>query len=235
LNKNSSEHPHFTAVIMPEITTIKAPCRNCHRETIHAVLCADAETADDFIEGVGSVWWRTTSEMLKCRGCGAVSLRQSELFSEGNEPAFYFYPPRVSRRRPSWNTQLPLGLLHMMNEVYSALDADNRRLALMGARTVLDMLMLDKVGDTGTFEQKLKAMEELGFVTVRGREFLDAALDAGNAAAHRGYNPKAEDLARVMDIIENMLQNVYVLEDAARTLRERTPPRHARKQRDEAP
>jgi hypothetical protein len=45
----------------------------------------------------------------------------------------------------------------------------------------------DKVGDVGTFEQKLKALEDDGYVSKRNREVLDAALDAGNATAHRGH------------------------------------------------
>jgi hypothetical protein len=35
-------------------------------------------------------------------------------------------------------------------EVYRSLDADNRRLPMRGARTLVDMLMTEKVGDVGT-------------------------------------------------------------------------------------
>jgi len=75
-----------------------------------------------------------------------------------------------------------------MTEIYAALHADSRSLALMGARTLVDMAILDKIGDAGSFQKKLELMEQKGFVARENRQFLSAALDAGNAAAHRGYN-----------------------------------------------
>jgi hypothetical protein len=95
----------------------------------------------------------------------------------------------------------------------------------MGARTVVDMLLMDKVGDLGTFSEKLTQLEGDGFVGRKNREFLGAALDAGNAAAHRGYQPKKEHLDHVMDIVENVLQAVYILEEAADELKKSTPAR----------
>lgn len=94
---------------------------------------------------------------------------------------------------------------------------------MMGARTLLDMLMVQKVGDVGSFKQKLKKLQAGGFVSADNVEILDAALDAGNAAAHRGHAPNASDVNTVMDIVENLLQAVYVLPDMAQRLKETTP------------
>jgi hypothetical protein len=114
----------------------------------------------------------------------------------------------------------------MLEEVYSALHSDSRCLAMMGARTVLDLVFVDKVGDVRTFGEKLKALEELGVIGAQNREFLSAAVDAGSAAAHRGFKPNEKDLGLVLDIVENLLQAVYVLEDAASELRKRIPTRN---------
>jgi hypothetical protein len=89
----------------------------------------------------------------------------------------------------------------------------------------MDLVIVDKVGDVGTFAQKLEELEKQGFVGTQNRLFLDAALDAGSAAAHRGYTPESEDINHVMDIIENLLQAVYALERAAQRLKRSTPPR----------
>jgi hypothetical protein len=35
----------------------------------------------------------------------------------------------------------------VLREVYRSLDANNKQLPMMGARTLIDMLMVDKVGD----------------------------------------------------------------------------------------
>ena len=81
---------------------------------------------------------------------------------------------------------------------------------MMGARTLVDMVILEKVGDVGTFKDKLKALEKAGYVSSQGREVLYAALDLGSAAAHRGHAPTETEVQSVMDIVENMLQAVYV-------------------------
>jgi hypothetical protein len=58
---------------------------------------------------------------------------------------------------------------------------------------------------------------------------LESALDVGSAAAHRGYAAKVDEVNIVMDIVENLLQAVYVFPDVARKLKESTPPRPPRK------
>jgi hypothetical protein len=118
----------------------------------------------------------------------------------------------------------------MIHEIYRSLDANNLRLPMMGARTLIDMLMVDKVGDVGTFDEKLKKLEGLGVISSRNREVLAAALDVGNAAAHRGHAPKTEEVNAVMDIVENLLHAVYVLPKMAEDLKKNTPPRPGKRQ-----
>ena len=122
------------------------------------------------------------------------------------------------------NVPIELDVPDLLTEIYSALHANNRRLATMGARTLLDMVMTDKVTDVGRFDQKLDALEK-EFVTTKQREFLEAALDVGNAASHRGHCPTAKQLDQVMDIVESILQQIYVLPNAAAELKKSTPPR----------
>lgn len=100
---------------------------------------------------------------------------------------------------------------------------------MVGARTLVDMLMVEKVGDVGTFKEKLKKLVTAGFVSASNQEVLEAALDAGNAAAHRGHRPKASEVSAVMDIVESLLQAVYVLPGMAESLKKTTPPRPSKK------
>ncbi len=113
----------------------------------------------------------------------------------------------------------------VLHEVYEALNAGHFRLAVMGARAVLDIMIVDKVTDVGRFDQKLDALVKNDFITKKQREFLDAALDAGNAASHRGHCPKLGDLKRVLDIVESLLNQIYVLPDFGQEVRKNTPQR----------
>lgn len=90
--------------------------------------------------------------------------------------------------------------------------------------------MREKIGDDkGTFTKNLKALEETGVIGRKNREFLAAALDAGSAAAHRGYIPKSEDVDHAMTIVENLLEAAYVLDEAAGSLKRSTPRRNENK------
>jgi hypothetical protein len=116
-------------------------------------------------------------------------------------------------------------MMILLGEIYRALDADNRALPMMGARALVDMVMVDKVGDVGEFGTKLKRLREEGFISSKNQEILDIALDAGSAAAHRGFAPKESDVHVVMDIVENLLQSVYVFDKTAREIKKATPRR----------
>jgi hypothetical protein len=162
----------------------------------------------------------TTFETLQCLGCEEVSVRESTEHDAYGTATPRYYPPRISRRTPRWKPQLPPAIAAVVDEVYRALQADSPRLATIGARTIVDMVILDKVGDVGSFGEKLAELERQGYVGRRNREFVAAALEAGSAAAHRGVAPDVADLSRVMDIVESLLESVYVLEDAADRLRQ---------------
>jgi hypothetical protein len=214
---------------MSDLQVTRAPCRRCHRDTNHHVLSVRKVDSTAELDNGQELWFQDTYEMLQCGGCEVVCLRHTHVWSEDPEPEVTYYPPPVSRAMPQWSHKLPYKLNSLIGEIYTALHADSRRLALMGARTAIDIVLLEQVGDKGTFEHKLLELEKQGIVGRRSREVLAAALDAGSAAAHRGYLPRKEHLASVMDIVENVLQTVYVLEDAAADLRKTTPQRQKRK------
>jgi hypothetical protein len=212
----------------PPITT--APCNQCGHDTDHVVLKSKTRIEKD--EEYGA-WWETRHRMIECCGCHSISLEKAVNSSEEPGSETEYYPPRASRRKPTWANDFipigPKGLDALLSEIYSALHADNRRLATMGARALLDIVITDQVKDIGSFVQKLNALESGHFISKKQREFLEAALDAGNAATHRGHRPSPEDLNLVMDIVENVISQIYVLPAAAKQLKKSTPQRKKRK------
>jgi Domain of unknown function (DUF4145) len=167
--------------------------------------------------------------VLQCCGCQEVVLRRT-VGSEGDpEPEVTYFPPMMSRHLPLWRYNLPRDSRYLLEEIYNSLDASSLRLPMMGARTLLDMLMNDKISDIGGFKEKLKELEKAGFISSQNRDVLFAALDLGSAAAHRGHAPDRLEVQSVMDIVENVLQAVYVLPRIAKRLKAATPPRPPRK------
>lgn len=212
------------------LTIERIHCNQCRQNTRHRLLHRIVDTDSEELDFGPTLTYTITSETLQCCGCGEVILRRSIFhdFAPGDVTVQYF-PPAVSRHPPSWRHKCPGALRDVMDEIYRSLDGDNRRLPMMGARTLVDMLMTDKVGDVGTFDEKLKKLEGLGVISVINRDVLSAALDVGHAAAHRGHAPKIDDVNAVMDIVENLLHAVYVLPDEAVKLKLTTPHRPTKK------
>lgn len=206
---------------------IRSSCAECAKETYHKLL---HELSHDEVDedGCGHTW-TTTNRMLECCGCHAVSFVR--VFTSTAYDGFekQQFPPAISRRKPSWSndslSDVPQDIDSLMDEVYAALHANSRRLAAMGARTMIDMLMTDVVKDIGGFQAKLDALVTHDFITKRQRNTLEVALDAGSAAVHRGHKPSIHDLNLVMDIVEGILAQIYVHPDAGKRLQGSTPPR----------
>jgi len=168
--------------------------------------------------------------VLQCRGCEEVILRRTFHYLEasGYPPGGWdvrYFPPATFRKSPEWHEKLPEEFRSLLYELYRSLDDESLRLPLMGARTLVDMLMLEKVGDIGGFKAKLKKLEEDGYVSSHGREVLEAALEIGSAATHRGHAASISEVQAVMDIVENMLQAVFIFPEVAEKLKSATPPR----------
>lgn len=217
-------------------TSVKAPCNQCQYPTRHNVLY-EKELMHHEDEGVvHCLWGKEKYELLQCRGCEGISLRVSEWSSdnlaEGRrlEPMVKYYPPRIARREPPWSLNLlfeAYTIYDLLRETYVALQNNCPRLAAMAARSVLDHVMTDKLGDIGGFEQKLSHFEP-EYVSRKQRQMLERVLNVGDAAIHRSYEPKPQDLDSMMNIVEGLIQQIYVDADAAARLK--APPRSREKQ-----
>lgn len=210
-------------------TTVWSHCNECGQETKHDVVHQAKRVRtydqDQYSIDVGSNW-----TILQCSGCEEVAMRRVDWCSEDdpqdgpNNPTFF--PARVSRRKPVWLTleDAPSSYIGMLDEVYAALHADSRRLAIMGARAIIDVVITRTVGDQGNFAKGLEELETRDLIGKRDRSIIEAAIEAGSAAMHRGHQPTTDDVNVVIDIVERMIQ-AELLEVKAKALAATTPPR----------
>jgi transcriptional regulator CtsR len=143
----------------------------------------------------------------------------------GAGPETYF-PPRISRRKPAWIDRHEVAdeYVELLGEVYVALHADSGRLAMMGARALIDVVIRRLVGDQDNFGRGLDALVDKDLVSNRDREIIKAAINAGHASAHRGHKPSSTDVNVVIDIVERMI-HAEILTEQAEALKEATPQR----------
>lgn len=116
------------------------------------------------------------------------------------------YPRKLIRDMPYWVSYLNRKYIELFTEVYISLNFGHRSLPLMGLRTLLDMYIIEKIGDVGTFQKKLQKLYDERFISSTSFELLKLALEYGHAAVHRGYKAESEEILGVLDIIENLFK-----------------------------
>lgn len=146
-------------------------------------------------------------EITECCGCKKINLNVYERKDPRIEDEIILtYPNNQVRDIPKWIVNLKINYIGLFREVYTSLNCGNITLPLIGARTLLDLYIVEKIGDVGTFKNKLEKLLEQNFITQVQKDFLSVALEYGNAAAHRGYVAELEEVNKVLDIIESLFR-----------------------------
>ena len=208
----------------------KAHCNTCDGEKNHLVLHDISTTwQDDEYNIDGGDSYAT----MQCAGCDGIKLRHRSWFSEADEDTVTYFPPAIFRKKPEWINQLWLELdsdnqfvYTRLDEIYIALQHNLSSLAAMGIRSLLERIMIAKVGgDCGTFAKNAAEFGKLGYLSQKQLERLDAILDAGHAAIHRAFEPSKADIITLVDLTEHIVETVYVHEGQVEILKKRVPAR----------
>ncbi len=204
--------------------TARAFCNGCRRETNHRYTPIHTRNYTEGDEAhprpLCEAW-----DLLVCLGCNAVHIRYTLSSPEWIKPEVSEFPSRQTRCTPSWQSNLPPEVRSMHCEVYDALRAKAPCCATMGMRALIDMALTQVVGDKGSFPDNLAAAVQAGHLTSQERKTLEAAIEAGSAAAHRGFTPNEQQIEDVLGIVEHLLQGFYVLGPVSARLRDQIPPR----------
>jgi hypothetical protein len=222
-------------------TMRKAHCNKCLRSTNHEVLFRqETSWSEDIAVGDGNyhpISGEDIYSLLKCRGCDEVRFLHEHQFSEEwdeDGPVLNrdYYPPQITRQKPEWvvfGLPIKLGLYEfgeLIDEIYRALPIKATRLAAMGIRALVEKMMIDKVGDKGTFEQNIRSFFEAGYVApVQQDAFKSILVEAGHAAMHRGWEPSLDDVNTLLDIVESLIKATYIDPAKAQQVGQRIPPR----------
>lgn len=198
--------------------------RNCEIKGHHRVSDSD-----------GRVDWWCDWYLLVCCGCDHVFAQSVASDSESHYPVGYdregnleyehnehirSWPARFKRSRPTWLDTLERDIEHAkasdfsacLVQLYEALDHDLNILAAIGIRTSFDVAseILGVDPDKG-FESKLAEMENKSLITPSQRSDFEVLINAGNASAHRGWNPSFQDLDPLVDTLEHFINDTFVV------------------------
>lgn len=204
---------------------IDVPCLRCQVETKHAVLVSvDIEGHES--EGPNTMDWRSTHQVIQCRGCETISFRTESTHSEdydlGPDGMEYrkseiLYPNRSTGRLPRWDwLELPPSIDRIYSETIKAMNNDQPVLAGMGIRALVETICKDKDAPPGNLEQRVDSLIGLGVLTKEDAAILHKVRTLGNMAAHEVKPHTAEQLGLALNVCEHLLERVYILPPSAK-------------------
>lgn len=221
---------HNTELNKTQNHEVSVACAGCNRTTKHTVVFS-VDLTHKF-DG-GDITEEESYQIVQCRGCEITSFRLSRVSSEdfhitGDNELVYderneVYPPRAAGRpRLADAHLLPYQVQYIYEETHKALCSEMRVLAAIGTRALVEAVCAEEGATSGNLEKKIDNLVDLGVLTKDGADILHQVQYMGNAAAHEVKRYDVETLGTAFDVVENLLQNVYILPAAASRLRRRT-------------
>ena len=223
--------------IMSALEKIKCECNSCHTNTIHDILYEKKDKGCEEINEHCRIHWWIVWRVIQCRGCESVSMRRDSWDSEATdeqgrpEISTTYFPPRTFRELPTWIEDdtfaetCPPAVDSLIKELYVCLQNDCRASSAMLTRAIFEHMMIHKTGDQGSFCKNLDAFERGGFIGKKQREVVESMLEAGHASIHRAFIPKKKDIVTLVDILEGILEVVYIQGPKVDELKKRIPKR----------
>lgn len=173
-------------------------------------------------------WWQEDYRMVKCCGCDHVSFDIESV----DETSIEYNPIDGSEVYVSFHRSFPVkeGLIECIEntwdfpyEVYgiyretvTAINEGCYRLAAAGFRATVEAICKEKSIPFKNLEAKINGLKKAGIITEADRNRLHTIRFMGNDAVHQITTPSRESLLLVLDIINGVLSNLYVIDDKMR-------------------
>lgn len=195
-----------------------------------------------------SVFGGANHHILECRGCETVfyyeqswNSEEEDVVEDGNgnhewvpvvtTKTFPPVPEHAVEIRPDWLLRLgDQQLIRLLGETYLAYEHGSYVLTAVGIRTCLDRVTeIYQIDPAISFEEKLDELHALGLVGRNERSILDLIVNAGNAAAHRGWRPDSDETGKMLRAFEAFLLRCFVLDFDAKEIEGNIPAKPRRK------
>lgn len=197
--------------------THKALCEVCKIEQRHTVV-ASARSRWDHEEFSGI----TEFEVIRCLNCDALSFRKEASDSEGyyydheaeeytSELSVSLFPNRTAGRfkiEGYWS--LPPEVRATYDELILAMNGEQPILAGLGVRILIEMICKEQSAVGKNLFAKIDDLKSKGVLTNAGADILHKLRSMGNDSAHEAKPSSAKQLTLAMDVVENLLQSVYI-------------------------
>lgn len=205
---------------------INVTCRNCKNSTNHLILKdvhIDGQYGDEYYgEWQTMVDWQKDYQIIQCLGCENITFRNISSNSEDIiqiSPYDYeevitekLYPnPENGREALEDSYILPTNLKRIYDETLNTLNSGQAVLSGIGIRAIVETVCKDKNTTSGNLFGKINELVTLGVLTQDGAHILHKLRTLGNDAAHEVKPHTNTQLGLAFDVIDHLLQGVYIL------------------------
>jgi hypothetical protein len=204
------------------------PCSRCLIETHHKVL-SSADVSGKLLPE-NYLYWEEY-QIVQCQGCDAISFRKN---SKNSEDLDYFeladgsvdstlvdhieiYPSRIAGRskvKRYW--LLPAQVEKVYDETHSALSNKLMILGAIGIRVLVESVCKTKEAVGVNLKAQIDDLVQKGVLTQDGADILHTLRALGNESAHEMKSQDEDSIDLAMDVVENLLQSVFILAEAAK-------------------
>lgn len=209
-----------------ESKTVWAVCPSCGPNRKADIIAEHSELEEMPGMSVSFSWG-----ILQCRGCELVFFITSNSDPDSfGEPQYY--PKRPVREQPEWlkssifDFNSPSIWKERLIDFYGCMNARLLVPAAVAGRTVFDVATRElDIDPKLSFEKKLLELVNQGHISSKERDNLKALIEAGSAAAHRGWEPTLDELQMIAGILEAFIERTFVQKDLPEAMLARIPSR----------
>lgn len=197
--------------------TVRLICEVCKIEQKHNVVKSmRRRVEDDYDKEI------TEYQIVQCLNCDDLSFRKdysdsnsTEYDPETDEVVYYnivdVYPSRTAGRfRLKGVHYLPAKVRAAYEELIQALNGGQKILAGLGVRVLIEMICKDKNSKGQNLYDKIEDLVRIAVLTPAGSDILHKLRSMGNDSAHEAISSTAEQLNLAMDVVDNLLDSVYI-------------------------
>lgn len=195
-------------------------CRRCDHPTWHVVIASADEYSypEDESEALIS-GYETHYQIVQCLGCDEVSFCKRHWEQADQWEWVDVFPPRLAGRKPLRRIKLlPSQVGHIYRETHAALVSEQPILAAVGLRALVEAVCKEKKAGGVTLRDRIDDLVAKGILTSAGAAILHRTRFLGNRAAHEATPASKQVLSAAMDVVEHLLESVYLLERLAEIL-----------------
>jgi hypothetical protein len=199
-------------------------CSTCKTETKHTIVSATTKQGKQSEIMYGHPeehayvqYWTEEYQVVQCNGCENLVFRLTHENSEDmglDGPVVYtdIYPnPEQGRLVIKDSHLLPNKLERIYSETLKSLNSNQPVLTGIGIRAIVETVCKDQSANGRNLFDKINDLKSNKILTESGAVILHKLRTLGNDSAHEVQPHTNVQLGLALDVIDNLLQSVYIL------------------------